>query len=641
MVRTVLVIEDESTLRENLVSLLVHEGFAAIGAADGLEGLAQAKYLVPQLILCDVMMPLLDGHGVLQALRQDPITANIPFIFLSGQTEYQQIRQGMNLGADDYLVKPLVKAELIKAINSRLTKQQAQAAATTAPPLFAPSPLEVPHYAANATQPSLQPNTPIPQLSAAVQLGMTQLLPLASNQGITQISTPEIKAGEEEPRFLESKSWEALLPSVQKDILTGLLNRHAFLQVLQVMLERARQYDQMVALLSLNVIRFGSINTAYGYEVGDCLLQQLADRLAQCIGVHGLVGRSNGDEFLIALDELFWEEDARSWAQTIQQACSQPFYIAGKEIIIHVSLGGACCQGLRHPDQLLLQADMARRACEEAGQIPYVFHDPPSAKRAVEQRLLETELNRAILQHEFQVYYQPQLTLPHGVITGVEALLRWRHPYRGMVAPDRFIAIAEDLGLIVPIGEWVLRTACRQAKLWQAINPVPLKMSVNLSMRQLQQENLAEQVTRILQVTELHPQQLTLELTETNLMADMDAAIQTLTTIRDLGVKIAIDDFGKGYSSLHYLSHLPIDILKIDQSFVQQIPTDSHARAIINAVITMAHELNLTTIAEGVESLEQANFLQAHGCYTLQGHLYSPAMPQAELENLLWCHKSS
>jgi diguanylate cyclase len=605
MVRTILVIEDETMLRENLMSLLTHEGFAVVGAANGREGVQQAKQVQPLLILCDVTMPVLDGYGVLQELRQDPSTAAIPFIFLSGQAEYRQIRQGMNLGADDYLTKPLVRSELVEAVRSRLQKQQILQASQAA------------RIALSLAEEDLQGDR-----------ARTVTLPKLDGW-----STLALEAGK---LAWEGKSWESLLPSIQRDNLTGLPNRHAFMQVLKVMLERARQYDQRVVLLSLNVLRFGSINTAFGYATGDRLLQALATRLMDCVNGHGLVARSNGDEFLIGLDELFWEEDGETWAAAIRQACSEPFTIDQQPIVIQISLGGAACAaGQSQPEQLLLQSDMARRACEEGGKLPYVFHDRPSTDRAVEQRLLETELNRAILQHEFQVYYQPQVTLPTGQITGAEALLRWRHPQRGMVAPDQFIAIAEDLGLIVPIGEWVLRTACMQAKLWDAVSPVPLKMSVNLSMRQLQQENLAEQVTRILQVTELHPRQLTLELTETTLLADMETAIQTLSSLRQLGVQIAIDDFGKGYSSLHYLSHLPIDVLKIDQSFVQHIPTDHNAVAIVNAIITMAHELQIHTVAEGVETIEQARFLQQHGCHTWQGHLYSTALPQPEFERLL------
>ncbi len=624
MVKTVLVIEDEDMLRENLVSLLTHEGFLAVGAADGIAGLAQAKCLMPQLILCDVMMPVLDGYGVLQALRQDPQMAMIPFIFLTGQVEHYQIRQGMNLGADDYLAKPLVKAELIQAIHSRLKKQQIAQSAQV--------------------QQSLQQSSPwLPVQPVPIGIEPDSIPPIAA-AGFNPIDFKEWAPAPPpmamnavwQGRSVPAKPWDAMLLSAPKDLLTGLPNRQSFLQMLKGLLQRAQQYEQVIVLFSLNVRRFGSINTAFGYGVGDQLLRQLADRLAATVASQGLVGRSNGDEFLVVLDGLFWEEDAQNWAGMICQACIQPFQVEGREILIHISLGGSCCQsGAVLPEQLLLQADMARLVCEEQGQLPYVFHDPPSAELALEQRLLETELNRAILQDEFQVYYQPQITLPDGAVTGVEALLRWRHPYRGMVAPDRFIAIAEALGLIVPIGEWVLRTACAQVKRWQALSPQPLKLSVNLSMRQLRQENLVEQVTRILQVTDLHPCQLTLELTETTLMADMNTAIQTLSELRQLGVRIAIDDFGKGYSSLHYLSQLPIDILKIDQSFVQRIPLDSHAAAIITAILTMAHELNLTTVAEGVETLEQARFLRAQGCQTLQGHLYSPALPAVELERLL------
>jgi diguanylate cyclase len=605
MVRTILVIEDEAMLRENLMSLLTHEGFAVVGAANGLEGVQQAKQVQPLLVLCDITMPGLDGYGVLQELRQDPRTAVIPFIFLSGQSEYRQVRQGMNLGADDYLTKPLVRSELIAAVHSRLQKHQMlQAAQDQAIPTAVRVALANHHH----------PATFSPTQMESLSIGLLD----------------EGKLG------WETKSWESLLPSIQRDNLTGLPNRHAFMQLLKVMLEHARQYEHHVVMLSLNVLRFGSINTAFGYVIGDRLLQALADRLMQCVNGHGLVARSNGDEFFIVLDELFWEEDGITWAETIRQACSEPFTIDQQDIVIQISLGGATCQaGQSQPEQLLLQADMARRACKEGGKLPYVFHDRPSTERAVEQRLLETELNRAILQHEFQVYYQPQVTFPAGRITGAEALLRWRHPQRGMVAPDRFIAIAEELGLIVPIGEWVLRTACMQAKRWEAISPIPLKMSVNLSMRQLQQENLTEQVTRILQVTDLHPCHLTLELTETNLLADMETAINTLSNLRQLGVRIAIDDFGKGYSSLHYLSHLPIDVLKIDQSFIQNIPNDHNAVAIVNAIMTMAHELQINTVAEGVELIAQAQFLQQHGCHTLQGHLYSTALPQLEFERLL------
>jgi diguanylate cyclase len=605
MSETVLIIEDESPLRENLINLLQHEGFKAVAAADGLEGLAQARHLQPQLILCDISMPQLDGYGVLRELRQDPQIAMIPFIFLTGKGETEDFRQGMNLGADDYLFKPLLKQELLKAVYSRLQRHQgllqSPVAADTVPPPVAAS--------------SLSP---------------------AELAGVAPVST-----GAPGPGCI----------SINRDSLTHLPNRLYLQQVLPEMLAKAQQYDQIVVLLSLDICRFSSINTAFGYGVGDTLLQNFANRLQDLIGPQGIVVRTSGDEFAIVLDGLFWEEDAWDWADRVARCCAEPFSLNGRDIALQVVMGGACphppyCD----PDVLLLQADLARRSCKQSEtKIPYVFHDSNLAQQVLEQGVLETDLNRAIAEGEFQVYYQPQITLPvgsvanssavspimDGQITGMEALIRWRHPYRGMIAPDRFINTAEQLGLIIPIGEWVLRTACLQAQKWQALSPVPLKISVNLSMRQLQQENLAEQVTRILQLTELRPAQLTLELTETNLMADMDSAIQTLTSLRRLGIKIAIDDFGKGYSSLHYLSSLPIDILKIDQSFVQQVNCDRHAATIATAIMTMAHELQLATVAEGVETPDQVTFLQAHGCHIMQGHLYSPALPRREFEALL------
>ncbi len=584
MSTTVLVIEDETSLRENLVNLLMREGFATIAAANGSDGFHQAKTQSPDLILCDIKMSGINGYEVLELLRQDPDTANVAFIFLSGQVEPAHVRQGMNLGADDYLLKPFQPKELLQAIHSRLKRQSSVATIARPQPIVAPGTI--------ATPPRRSPLT----------------------------TTPNRRS-----------------PARQFDTLTQLPNRDALAPILQATLEKAREYDYLITVLSLNIVRFSSINAAFGFAVGDIILHQLATRLQQQIGDDGTVVRTNGDEFTIVLDNLSWEEDALHWADKIWHICAESCDVDGRRIDLQIAIGGvAVHHGQSTPEQLMLQADMARRSCEKwGGQVPYIFHDANLAAQTVEQRLLETDLTRAIHQGEFQIHYQPQITLPTGQITGVEALIRWRHPYRGMVSPDRFITIAEEMGLIVPIGEWVLRTACLQVKRWQDLSPVPLKVSVNLSIRQLQQEDLAGQITRILQSVDLHPCQLTLELTETNLMADIDQAIQTLKRLQTLGIKIAIDDFGKGYSSLHYLSRLPIDILKIDQSFVRRLPDDHQAIAISNAIITLAHDLKLEIVAEGVETERQVQFLTAHGCQVMQGHLYSPALPPEEFAALL------
>jgi diguanylate cyclase len=589
MSTTVLVIEDETSLRENLVNLLAREGFSAIAAANGTEGFQQAKTQNPDLILCDIKMAGIDGYEVLQLLRQDPDTANVAFIFLSGQVEPAHIRQGMNLGADDYLLKPFQPKELLQAIYSRLKRQ-----------------------ATNRDR------------------SLRLIAPIAASRGAVG-STDRRSTAPDRPRPSRRSD------SPQFDPLTQLPSRAALNSILQTTLDQAREYDYLVTVLSLNIVRFSSINAAYGFAVGDVILHQFATRLQQQIGDDGTVIRTNGDEFAIVLDNLSWEEDAVHWADKIWHTCTESCYVDGRRIDLQIAIGGAAVQhGQSTPEQVMLQADMARRSCEKwGGQMPYIFHDANLAAQTVEQRLLETDLTRAIHQGEFQIHYQPQITLPAGTITGVEALIRWRHPYRGMVSPDRFITIAEEMGLIVPIGEWVLRTACLQVKRWQGLSPLPLKVSVNLSIRQLQQEDLAGQITRILQSVDLHPCQLTLELTETNLMADIDQAIRTLKRLQHLGITIAIDDFGKGYSSLHYLSRLPIDILKIDQSFVRRLPDDPQAIAISNAIITLAHDLKLGIVAEGVENESQVQFLTNHGCHVMQGHLYSPALPAEAFAALL------
>jgi diguanylate cyclase len=588
MSTTVLVIEDETSLRENLVNLLAREGFATLAAADGTEGFQQAKTQSPDLILCDIKMSGIDGYEVLQLLRQDPDTANVAFIFLSGQVEPAHIRQGMNLGADDYLLKPFQPKELLQAIYSRLKRQ-------------------------SAVKPADRP--------------LRHLAPIGTGPGA--LERRSTAPDRQRPSRQSGPS--------QFDPLTQLPSRAALNSILQATLDKAREYDYLITVLSLNIVRFSSINAAYGFAVGDVILHQFATRLQQQVGEDGTVIRTNGDEFAIVLDNLSWEEDALHWADKIWHAGSESCYVDGRRIDLQIAIGGASVQhGQSTPEQVMLQADMARRSCEKwGGQVPYIFHDANLSAQTVEQRLLETDLTRAIHQGEFQIHYQPQITLPTGTITGVEALIRWRHPYRGMVSPDRFITIAEEMGLIVPIGEWVLRTACLQVKRWQGLSPVPLKVSVNLSIRQLQQEDLAGQITRILQSVDLHPCQLTLELTETNLMADIDQAIGTLKRLQNLGIKIAIDDFGKGYSSLHYLSRLPIDILKIDQSFVRRLPDDPQAIAISNAIITLAHDLNLGIVAEGVENEQQVQFLTTHGCHVMQGHLYSPALPGEDFAALL------
>ncbi|NJM48757.1 MAG: EAL domain-containing protein [Alkalinema sp. RU_4_3] len=562
--RTILVIEDDRSIRAMLSAFLSQEGFHCVVAQDGLLGVQIAKDILPDLIICDVRMPNLDGYEVLGEIRSDVALHHIPFIFLSGKSEGRSIRQGMNLGADDYLIKPIDRRDLIEAVHARLKKQTLQSQAWSSP----------------------------------------QRIPPAQETG--------------------------------QDILTGLPGRLVLTQALQRAIGQMSQYQQTLAFLCININRFRSVNTAFGYPVGDRLLRGVGQRLSQLLEGRAVVARLSGDEFGIILDDLFWERDALAVAEELWQALAEPFEIEGQALRIQVSIGGAFATGsCLRAEQLLTQADLARRSTIATGCEHYRFYDPSLAELDVEHRWIEMELTRALERDEFLVYYQPQVDLASGYITGVEALLRWRHPQRGMISPETFIRRAEEMGLIIPLGEWVLRTACSQMKAWATETNEPLKLSVNLSICQLQQPNLVKTVMRILAETDLHPRQLTLELTETQFMNDIDSAVQTLQELRHLGMQIAIDDFGKGYSSLQYLSQLPIDVLKIDQSFVRQVTEDQNAAAISQAIITMARELRLGLVAEGVETSEQVEFLRSHGCGTVQGHLFSPALKAQDLTALL------
>jgi diguanylate cyclase len=562
--RTILVVEDDRSIREMLSAFLSQEGFHCVVAQDGLLGIQIAKDILPDLIICDVRMPNLDGYEVLGEVRSDAALRHIPFIFLSGKSEGRSIRQGMNLGADDYLIKPIDRRELIEAVHARLKKQTLQSQAWSS----------------------------------------SQALPIHQETG--------------------------------QDILTGLPGRFVVTQALQRAIGQVSQYQQTLAFLCININRFRSINTAFGYPVGDTLLRAVGQRLSHLLEGRAVVARLSGDEFGVILDDLFWERDALAVAEELWQVLAEPFEIEGQALRIQVSIGGAFATGTcLRAEQLLTQADLARRSTLTTGCEHYRFYDPSLAELDVEHRWIEMELTRALERDEFLVYYQPQVNLASGYITGVEALLRWRHPQRGMISPETFIRRAEEMGLIIPLGEWVLRTACTQMKAWATETNEPLKLSVNLSICQLQQPNLVKTVMRILAETDLHPRQLTLELTETQFMNDIDSAVQTLQELRHLGMQIAIDDFGKGYSSLQYLSQLPIDVLKIDQSFVRQVTEDPNAAAISQAIITMAHELRLGIVAEGVETSEQVEFLRSHGCGTVQGHLFSPALKAQDLTALL------
>ena len=421
------------------------------------------------------------------------------------------------------------------------------------------------------------------------------------------------------------------------DSLTGLPNRELFNELLHQALAQANRHRRPLAVLFLDLDRFKLINDTLGHAVGDQLLQSAARRLRECCRREGdIVARRGGDEFIILLPELDDLQEPARVAQKIVDAFAQVFVLPEHELFISTSVGVSVFpQDGRDEETLIRNADLAMYRAKEAGRNRYHLYTPAMDVQASRRLTLESGLRQALTRGEFLLYYQPKVNIRTGQIASIEALARWRHPEFGMVPPAQFIPMAEETGVIVPIGEWVLYTACAQNKAWQKAGLPPLRISVNLSPRQFQQVDLAEMVERVLAATELEPRWLELEVTESLMLYDEEQAIVLLRRLSELGVQISIDDFGTGYSTFSYIKKLPIHTLKIDQSFVSDIDSNQNDAAIVTAMIRMAQSLQLNVIAEGVETEEQRFLLDALDCPEMQGHLYSQPMPAVELGKFL------
>ncbi|MDB9313489.1 EAL domain-containing protein [Spirulina sp. CS-785/01] len=573
MMTKILVIEDESDIRQNIIELLEAENCIALEAENGLTGLQLATEQLPDLILCDVMMPEIDGFYVLDLLRKNTVTASIPFIFLTAKANMSDLRTGMELGADDYLTKPFFPEELLKAIETRLARHQAI---------------------------QQKPKTPL--------------------------SSPDIH-------------WSPITQLPNR-----LSLRDRFGEFLHQYSNAYPRNESLIPVFCIGIDRFSRINDTLGYEMGDHLLKSISDRLKKSLSPNPLIAHLNADEFAIIFPPIQHKREAKHLADTLKEKLSYPFTVNPQDIFLTVSIGITFYhQDGTALDHLLQQAKKALSQAKKNGGNTIEFYSGVSTLNSSQNLSLETELRYALERDHLQVFYQPQIRLRDGKITGCEALVRWPHPSKGYISPGEFIPLAEETGLIEPLGDWVLWRACEQLRSWHDQGFRQLSMAVNLSARQFRSQPFSQKINDILRITHLPPHTLELELTEGTLVQNVNQAIEQMHRLKQLGVYLAIDDFGTGYSSLGYLQQFPFDILKIDRCFVRHLTTHPQNQTILQAIVTMAQGLNLTVVAEGVETTNELAFFQHQQRVSnprsletrIQGYLYSPAIPASDFISLL------
>jgi len=435
----------------------------------------------------------------------------------------------------------------------------------------------------------------------------------------------------------ERKQHEAALEhQASHDSLTGLPNRSLLRDRIEQAIVKAQRDHHLVAVVFVDLDHFKLINDSLGHHVGDRLLLEVADRLMACVRGHDSVARQGGDEFVLVLTELHEDNEILAIVSRLLEIISQPWMDEGQEYGLSCSVGISCYpQDGGDPDALLRCADAAMYKAKASGRSTYHFYTP-ELNQAISERLeLENSLRHALEREEFRVYYQPRIDVASGRIIGAEALIRWDCPGKGIIPPDSFISIAEETGLIIPIGQWILEEACRQNSAWQRAGLPHINVSVNLSPIQFRHTGLVQSVASALAQAGLDPAFLELELTESFVMHDAERINVAMKSLKTLGVDIAVDDFGTGYSSLSYLKRFPVDRLKVDKGFVRDIDSDPDDAAIVRAIITLGHALGLKVVAEGVETLAHLEFLRQHGCDELQGYYFSRPIPALEMEALL------
>ena len=690
----VLVVDDEAIMRLLARTTLEQAGFAVEEAEDGQAGLAAFERLQPDLVLLDVMMPILDGFEACEALRKLEGGEHAPVLMMTGLDDSDSINRAYQVGATDFIAKPIAwpmlghrVRYLLRAQRALLDLKESRARLANAQRIA-----QLGHWEWHVTTDQVQRSDEVYRIA-----GRTPEELSAAHKSFLDIIHPEDRPTVDEALYAalyrqqpfnlqfrivrldgtirtvheqgevhydgagnpvrmqgatqditERKNAEDQIRQLALyDSLTGLPNRRLFKEQLSHAVARAER-SQVLVLLSLDLDRFKRINDTLGHEVGDLLLKEAANRLIKSLRqtdfvtrndlnlANHCIARQGGDEFTLLLVDLFQAQDAAKVARRILEALSQPFNLNGNEIVMSASIGIALypLDGA-DSDSLLKNADAAMHYAKGQHKNNYQYYNGKMNTSALQRMTLESNLHRALERDEFALYYQPKIDATSGLIVGAEALIRWHHPDLGVLSPTEFIPLAEESGLIIPIGEWVIRSACTQTRRWHEAGFTTMQVAVNMSSQSFEQEKLDRTIGQILDECGLDARYLELEMTESTLMREAETMVDTLRRLKATGIRLSIDDFGTGYSSLSYLKRFALDALKIDRSFVHDITASEDAAAITSAIIAMARSLKLTVIAEGVETESQAALLRSQGCQFMQGYLFSRPVPAPEFTMLL------
>jgi diguanylate cyclase (GGDEF)-like protein/PAS domain S-box-containing protein len=694
MAQNILVVDDDAMMRLLVSQALAASGFNVVTASGGNDALACVKQKKPGLILLDVTMPDVDGFSVCRELRKIEDFKNIPVIMLTSLDDVKSIGSAYEAGATDFIIKPINWHILVQRVNYVLRASEAFSALRTSQSRLehAQRIAHLGHWEWDIERDiihgsdeayrifGIEPGTTLnsPSIANAIPAddvdritsGMRQLIKHGISLSLehrVQRANGEFRVVQQQAEIfsfigkrvrqiigtvrditVEKQTEEHIRRLAFFDSLTGLPNRRMFQERLTSALVLAERKEKQIAVLFLDLDRFKRINDTLGHSIGDAFLAEIAARLkalmrrSDTVATNSedrdedLIARLGGDEFTVLLTDFKHTLDAAKVAQRIQGEIQKPVVINGREVTSGVSIGIALYpEDGRDVDTIIKNADTAMFHAKSSGRGRYQYYSAEMNASAMAKLALENDLRHAVTRGEFLLHYQPKLDLATNRIVSVEALVRWQHPQRGLVAPGEFIGLAEETGVIVELGAMVIEQACLQFKRWQATGIELESIAVNLSPVQFRRNDLVEHIAKILEATGVPPNRLELEITEGVVMHNEEKSIETMKHLKSLGISLSMDDFGVGYSSLSHLTRFPIDRLKIDRSFISDIPQNVEKAAVVRAIVAMAHSLNLITVAEGVETEEQERFMKAVGCDQFQGYFLSPPVPAPQLELLI------